>query len=214
MENLRQTKTPYPRTILASSSPRRKELLGTLGLKFEICPANVNEDFKPGEGAAQGVLRLALEKARAIQTSQPEALIIAADTLVVLDYNSGRQEKVLGKPPGVMEAESMLAQLSGREHTVLTAFALLYQPAQFQVCELVESRVEFRELSPKEIKSYVQTGEPMDKAGAYALQGVGAQFVKAVFGSVSNVIGLPLAELSDSLKKLHIWEAFPGERDT
>lgn len=209
MQNLTKKNTAYPKTVLASSSPRRKELLGTLGLEFQICPANVNEDFHAGETAAQGVSRLALEKARTVQALQPESLIIAADTLVVLNYNSTDSEKVLGKPSGVSEAETMLALLSGREHTVLTAFALLYQPSDFEVCEMVESRVKLRELSAKEIESYVKSGEPMDKAGAYALQGVGAQFVQAVYGSVSNVIGLPLVELSDCLKRLNIWEDFP-----
>lgn len=180
--------------ILASASPRRRELLAGLGLRFQIVPSRVEEP-PIGDHPDEGVRALAASKARAISTRFPEAWVLAADTVVVLGG------MVFGKPADEKDAEEMLRQLSGRTHEVLTAVSLAHRGRGFFQTQAVRTQVSFRDLKDGEIRAYVKTGEPMDKAGAYGIQGVGAFLVQRVHGSYTNVVGLPLAETVDLLMK-------------
>jgi septum formation protein len=170
--------------VLASASPRRRELLGLLGLPFEVRVPDVDESVRTGEDAATYVERLARAKANEV-TRGDDDLVIAADTSVVLD---GR---IFGKPIDSADARSMLATLSGRSHEVMTAVAVAH--GDYLTSAVDVSTVRFAALSDRDIEWYVATGEPLDKAGAYAVQGVGGLFVAAVDGNVQSVIGLPLA---------------------
>lgn len=173
--------------VLASASPRRSELLAGLGLRFRVEPSPVEEVLVDGRPEL-GVRRSALMKARSVAERTPSSWVLAADTVVVL---GGR---IFGKPGSREEALRMLRSLSGRSHTVFTAVCLIHLKRSFCHVETIQSRVEFRELTEAEIAAYVRTGEPMDKAGAYGIQGQGGAFVKGVYGSYTNVVGLPLAE--------------------
>jgi septum formation protein len=183
------------RLVLASGSPRRRELLERLGLSFDVLPADVDESPRQGEEPRGYVLRLAREKAERVAERlagrRPSTVVLAADTAVVLG------EEILGKPGDGCEAEAILSRLSGNDHRVLTGVAV----AQAAGVEgtVVETRVRFRVLSAEEIRWYVATGEPLDKAGAYGIQGVGGAFVRAIEGSASNVVGLPLVETLELL---------------
>jgi septum formation protein len=177
--------------ILASQSPRRAELLRQAGLHFEIIVPEVDEHPRPGETAEAFVMRTAREKAESI--SAKHSIILAADTAVV---NSGG---ILGKPADAGEAEAMLRSLSGRTHEVMTGVCIRFRNRTD--CFHVETKVTFRELSGPEIEEYVKSGEPMDKAGAYAIQGGAAKMVRRVEGSYSNVVGLPLCEVMERLEK-------------
>ena len=174
-----------PRLILASTSPRRRHLLEQLGLSFEVQSAAVNESMRSAETADRYVKRLAALKASAVASRAPDAVTLGADTAVVVGGEA------LGKPESTDDARRMLRLLSGRSHLVLTAVAL--EGTHRGGC-LVETRVDFRGLSAGEIDWYVGTGEPMDKAGGYGAQGIGSFLIRAVHGSYSNVVGLPLAE--------------------
>lgn len=176
--------TPGRSLVLASASPRRREMLARLGLEFRLAPAEIDESLVPGEEAASAAQRLAAAKAAAVAAAPHEA-VLAADTLVVLG------EEIMGKPRGPEEAARMLQRLSGAEHLVLTGYCL--RNGSGREVGLGRSRVTFRNLSPGEIAAYVASGEPLDKAGAYAVQGLGAALVKGVSGSYTNVVGLPLA---------------------
>lgn len=169
--------------VLASASPRRRELLEQLGLKLTIASPDVDETPLPGEAPVPYVQRLAIAKAHAVAAAD-DALVIAADTTVDLGG------EILGKPVDADEARAMLRRLSARTHRVHTGVAL--RLGDRTVAETVTSLVTFTELSPELIEWYVGTGEPLDKAGAYAVQGAGGAFVRRVRGSVTNVIGLPL----------------------
>lgn len=171
--------------VLASGSPRRRAFLEQLGLSFSVVPADLDESVHAGELPAAYVERLAREKAQAVAARHPGQPVLAADTTVVL------AERVLGKPADPAEARLMLRDLCGREHRVLTGVALAGRSIRTRV---VETFVELREASDAEIAWYVDTGEPLDKAGAYAIQGVGGFLVRGIRGSYSNVVGLPLAE--------------------
>jgi septum formation protein len=173
------------RLILASASPRRYQLLAQLGLEFEIQPADVDESIQPGESPAAYVERVAKLKASEVARRAPDAVALGADTVVVIGG------EILGKPRTAEVATQMLTRLSGCAHLVLTGVALA---GAHRASQLVQTKVDFRALSPREINWYVRTGEPMDKAGGYAAQGVGGFLVQAVHGSYSNVVGLPLAE--------------------
>lgn len=170
--------------VLASASPRRRDLLAGLGLALEVRPTEVDETPRPGEPPAAYVERLAREKAAA--AAQPGEWVLAADTAVVIDG------EILGKPADDADAACMLARLAGREHEVLTGVALLEPAAGREVSAVETTRVRFAPLSAEEIRWYVATGEPHDKAGAYAVQGLGALLVERLDGSFSNVVGLPL----------------------
>ena len=176
--------------ILASSSPRRRELLTMLGLDFTVRPADIDEKFDPDKDPADEVLRVASAKAAAVPAGGDE-LVLAADTIVVLD---GR---VLGKPKDALDAARMLRALSGRTHAVYTGVAARRGA---QCGGLVDrSLVTFRDISDDEIARYIATGEPMDKAGSYGAQGIGAIFVEKIDGDFYNVMGLPLCALSGLL---------------
>jgi len=182
-----------PRLVLASQSPRRRELLAQLGVALEVRPADADESVLPGEPPHEYVLRVAREKARAVAGP----VVLAADTAVVL----GRE--VLGKPRDAEDARRMLRALSATSHEVLTAVCVRRaQPAlAVELDVVVTTRVRFARLGDAEIDWYVSTGEPLDKAGAYAIQGAGGAFVLGVEGSVSNVVGLPLAETAELLAR-------------
>ena len=173
--------------ILASASPRRQQLLAQFGLSFQVCPADLDESPQAGESATALVQRLALAKADHVQWQQPTHWVLGADTIVVLE------DEVLGKPTNPQHAAEMLQHLSGRRHQVLSAIALV-GPGQWRQQALSASVVEFAELSNDWIQRYVDSGEPMDKAGAYAIQGWAATRVVRLEGSYSGVMGLPLYE--------------------
>lgn len=179
--------TPEGQTslVLASASPRRRDLLGQLGLSFTICAADIDETPHPGEAPEAYVRRLAREKAQAVAGRFPGTWVLAADTTVVLG------PELLGKPRDAAEARGMLSRLSGRTHEVHTGVAIAGRAGDSTV---VRTRVTFRTLSAGEIDWYVGTGEPLDKAGSYAIQGKGGFMVASVEGSPTNVIGLPLGE--------------------
>ena len=170
--------------MLASASPRRSDLLRSLGLQFEIRPVELDESRRPGEPPHAYVERLATAKAQA--RAAPGELVLAADTVVVLEG------QVLGKPRDRLHAREMLCGLAGRWHQVLTAVALEDKAALVGAATVVESRVKLATMTAHEIDWYVATGEPDDKAGGYAIQGLGALFVEEVHGSYTNVVGLPL----------------------
>ncbi len=176
--------------ILASGSPRRAELLRSAGMDFKVVVPQIDEAPLPGEAAAAFVMRTAREKAESLPASG--AVILAADTAVV------DGEQILGKPVDTADAAAMLRSLSGRTHEVMTGVCLRFP--ERTACFHTETRVTFRTLSESEIIDYVATGEPMDKAGAYAIQGGAAKMVRRVEGSYSNVVGLPLCEVIEKLE--------------
>ena len=180
------TSRPLDRIILASASPRRAELLRAAGIDFDVRPADVDEAIRPGEAAADYVSRLAEAKARAVHEHDGHQTVLAADTAVVVD---GR---ILGKPIDEADAKRMLRLIGGRTHEVLTAVSI-FHPGQIVDTRVDATTVEFAELSESDIEWYVFSGEPMDKAGAYAVQGLASRFVTRIEGSYSNVVGLPIA---------------------
>ena len=192
--------------ILASSSPRRQRFLQELGLDFTVRPADVEEQHRPGEEPETFVLRLAADKARAVADRNPQACILAADTIVVLE------QAILGKPRDAAHAEAMLAGLSGRWHEVWTGYCLCRSRDGVSVQRAVRTRVLFRPLTAALCRAYVLTGEPLDKAGAYGLQGRGAFLVERIDGSHSNVIGLPMAEVIEDLLRLGIITPHDGHQ--
>jgi len=183
-----------PTIILASASPRRRELLTQLGLPFTVLPADVEERRLSDEAPLAYTLRLAQTKAQHVAQRFPEALVLGADTVVVLDA------EIFGKPASVEDARQMLTRLSGCEHTVLTGLALLQQCRQFIRLDAVRTRVRFRPLSTAEIERYLATAEPFDKAGAYAIQGAAAAFVASLNGCYTNAVGLPLRQTAALLR--------------
>jgi septum formation protein len=180
--------------ILASASPRRKELFRSVGLKLKIIPAHVDETYINGESPRTHVQRLSRDKAMVIAQRHPKALVLGADTIVVIDG------LILGKPKNKKEAREMLERLSGRKHTVFTGFTIASAGAGISKTKVVQSAVHFKKISPEEMDWYVGCDEPYDKAGGYAVQGKGAYFIKAIRGSYTNVIGLPLCEVLEELK--------------
>lgn len=189
-----------PRLLLASASPRRREMLERVGVVLEIVPADIDETPLPHETPAQYVARVALAKARVVAARQPMACVLAADTTVTLDG------EILGKPDDEQHARAMLQRLAGHTHQVLTAFAIVV-PGQ-TICETVASDVEMIALATTMIDDYVACGEWRGKAGGYAVQGIGAAMVRQVRGSVTNVIGLPLAEVVAALAKVGVIAQF------
>jgi septum formation protein len=187
--------------VLASASPRRSELLTQIGLQFRIHPAHINEDPLPGEDPSAYVARLAREKAEAVyreltaqQNSAPTLMVLGADTTVTLDNH------ILGKPNDHADAARMLNLLSGRTHQVLTGVALVSACATQLATETTS--VTFSLLTPAEIAAYVASGEPLDKAGAYAIQGLAARWIPRIEGCYFNVVGLPLALVCSMLEKI------------
>jgi len=186
------------RFILASSSPRRRELLASIGIGFDVVPRNVPEEHQPGEAPEEYVARLSREKANAIATTHPSQWVIAADTTVLLG------DQLLEKPVDARDAARMLGLITGRTHTVYTGVTLENADRKYRDTRVAESEVRMLPLAPEDIEWYVRTGEPMDKAGAYAVQGIGAMFIDSIHGSYTNVVGLPLAMLFQMLHKAGI----------
>ena len=180
-----RTEAPF---VLASGSPRRKDLLEGLGLTFEVVPSGVDECCSRDETPSELVQRWAHEKALAVSRRLPDRWVLAADTIVLLDGT------VLGKPSGPAEAVEMLRRLSGNVHEVLSGICLLHRNGTTSRLQCVRTEVLFKDLTPEEIDAYVSTGEPLDKAGAYGIQGMGAFLVRSIRGSYTNVVGLPLCE--------------------
>ena len=186
-----------PLLTLASGSPRRQEILESLGISFAVVPADIDETPLDGESPGDTVVRVALAKARAVAAQVPGP-VLGGDTEVVLNG------EVFGKPVDEAEALAMLAKLSGKKHTVLTAVALVADGNESTALSTTE--VLFRELGPDEARRYWQSGEPRDKAGAYAIQGLGGVFVEAIEGSYSGVVGLPVFETAGLLREAGIWQ--------
>ena len=189
------------KVILASQSPRRRQLLALVGIEHDVRPADVDESLVAGELPEHYAERLAREKAEAVGEAEKDALIIGADTTVVID------NIVLGKPLDVGDAERMLRMLSGRSHTVITAVAACWKGRTVSGVELVD--VTFRPLDDDEIRQYVATGEPMDKAGAYGIQGHGATIVRRIDGDYFAVMGLSLVRLVALMRELGVIYDFP-----
>ena len=182
------------KVVLASASPRRQQFMRELGLRFTVATASIDETPVAHEMPEAFALRMAEEKARAVASLFPDDWIVAGDTVVCLDGS------ILGKPADAEEASSMLMALSGRTHVVRTGICLYHKTER--VCEkkCVSSDVHFARLSPELIKAYVATGEPLDKAGGYGIQGMGSVLVKEISGSYTNIVGLPLFELLELLQ--------------
>lgn len=179
--------------ILASASPRRQELLREAGIPFALDPANVNEDEQPGEPPLEYACRVAQEKAQIVAARHPQRYVLGADTIVVIDGKS------LGKPRDAADAARMLRLLSGRRHEVTTVVCLI-APGRKAETRMCTTQVFFRELTEQEIQQYVAGGEPMDKAGAYAIQGGASLWTDRIEGEYSNVVGLPLSLVTDMLR--------------
>jgi septum formation protein len=182
--------------VLASASPRRSELMELAGIPFTVVPADICEDVLPGELPDDHVMRLSREKAQAVTATKAGRYYIGADTVVVLD------DRIMGKPSDEAEAFQMLKSLSGRAHQVITGITLLDSDTGVIISQSVTTDVYFKELTDQEINDYIATGCPMDKAGAYAIQGRAVHFVRAISGSYSNVIGLPMTELYELIDTL------------
>ncbi len=197
--------TDYPDIVLASASPRRRELLAQVGIRCTVIPSGADETLLPGETPEQHVLRLALEKAQevALRPDSPGRWFIGSDTIVL------RDDCILGKPADAAEAATMLQSLSGRSHQVLSAFAVYDRESGRSHRQVVTTRVWFKELTAREIAGYIASGEPFDKAGSYGIQGLGAFMVTAVEGSYTNVVGLPVAEVVAALEMLGALSLFP-----
>ncbi len=187
-----------PTIILASNSPRRRELLAQIGLAFTVAPSHVDESVLPGEAPVSYAERVAQDKARAAAKQAGKGIVIAADTIVVVGG------AILGKPADAADARRMLTELSGREHEVVTGLAVMDAASEQCVTRISITKVWFRDLTEREIASYVATGEPLDKAGAYGIQGRGALLVERIEGCYSNVVGLPLSLLGEMLREFGI----------
>jgi septum formation protein len=182
--------------ILASRSPRRYELLKQMGLDFDVIPSRIEESFVKEESPKKHVLRLAEAKALDIGSQYPDRWVIAADTIVYIDHS------ILGKPKNREETMKMLRRLSGKEHRVLTGFSVHHLEKGKGDREVVETAVKVKRLTPDEMEWYIQTGEPFDKAGGYAIQGIGSFMIESIRGSYTNVVGLPLCELIEMMNRL------------
>jgi len=200
---LKQTAQPNGKLVLASTSPRRKDLLTALGLTFQVQPSTIDEIMDPALAPEELVLNLAQQKTADVFKSLSEKsrderlLVLGADTIVVLDGN------FLGKPTDRAEAIDMLKRLSGRAHEVYTGVWLIVREDDGRVVEshsCERSKVFFRSLDERELEAYVDTGEPMDKAGAYALQGIGAALIEKIEGSHTNIVGLPIPNVVSLLR--------------
>lgn len=202
--------------VLASASPRRRELLERAGLPIRILPAAIDEEPRAGETAVTYVKRLARDKAAAsvrrieaaaatdVQGGEaPPRWVLGADTVVTVDG------LLLGKPADAAEARGMLERLAGREHFVVTGFAILDLEREKEGIQAVTTRVRFKPMSRGEVDAYIAAGESMDKAGAYAIQGVGGYLVEAIEGSYSNVVGLPVAQVVAMFEEMGAWDLLP-----
>lgn len=188
---------PANKLILASGSPRRREIMAAAGLSFTICPAAIDETMDLSIDPALSVQLLAARKAAAV-AKNADGIVIGADTIVVYE------NEILGKPRDAADAFSMLSKLSGKTHSVLTGIALIRTEDGKMRTHCEETRVTFRTLSKEEIYAYIETGEPMDKAGAYGIQGKGGALAEKVEGDMQNVIGLPIGALCHLLKEMQV----------
>ncbi len=186
--------------VLASASPRRTELMALAGIEFTVVPADICENVLPGEVPADHVMRLSREKADAVAATHDGRFFIGADTVVVLDG------AILGKPTDGADALRMLSGLSGRNHEVITGFTVFDKTNDIHISRSVSTEVTFKKLEEREIAAYIATGCPMDKAGAYAIQGGAVHFVRSISGSYTNVIGLPMTELYEALQTMQAVE--------
>ena len=191
--------------VLASVSPRRKELLSSMGLVFDVMPSSSEEGGPCDVAPDAAALNWSREKAVLVANLHPSGWVLAADTIVVLE------DRILGKPRDPEDAMTMLGRLSGTVHRVITGICLIKKDKRFERTEAVETEVRFKQLTREEIDAYVLTGEPMDKAGAYGIQGMGAFMVQSIRGSYTNVVGLPLCKtLSWLLEQKVIAPRTPG----
>jgi septum formation protein len=189
--------------VLGSGSPRRREIISALGLPFQVLPADIDESVRPGEAPLAYLERVAKEKLAAVRErvgGAPHAAILVADTSVVIDGD------VLGKPSDVDDAARLFSRIAGRVHSVFTRYALGVAGEDTVVARTTETQVHIRAASLEEIRAYAATGEGLDKAGAYAAQGVGSFFIERVVGSYSNVVGLPACEVLADLRVLGLVE--------
>lgn len=184
--------------ILASQSPRRKQLLDQLGIKYKVVPSNIEEKMNPRLKPRSQAEQLSLQKAETVANKHPHAIIIAADTIIVL------KDEILGKPTSLSDAKRMLSKLSGKMHFVITGFTIYDTTSQKMITDSVVTKVYFKKLSKREIDNYVTTEQLMDKAGAYAVQEKGALFVEKIEGDFFNVVGLPIFAVSEQLKKFGV----------
>jgi septum formation protein len=191
--------------VLASASPRRRELLEKIGLVFRVDAGAYEEEIRSGLTPRALARFLSAEKARAVAWKYRNAVIIAADTFIVL------RKKIMGKPHTKKEAERMLRLLNGRAHSVISGFTILDTETNRKISRSVETKVFFRKLTRKEIHAYLESGEPLDKAGAYAIQGLGSAIVRKIEGDYFNVVGLPISSLVEDLKKFGIHVLRPAE---
>lgn len=190
--------SPAPHLILASQSPRRRYLLEQAGLRFSVIPSTVDEEAIELTEPGAYVKTLALAKAEAVAREYPGSWVIGSDTVVAIDST------ILGKPGDPDEARRMLEQLSGQSHDVYTGYAIVCKERRLTVTKAIRTDVQFKELNSKEIEWYIQTGEPFDKAGAYAIQGMGTFLVRRINGSYTNVVGLPVCEVIEDLLNLGV----------
>jgi len=188
-----QKATRHPKIILASKSPRRRTLLEQAGLEFSVIPSRIDEDFATRTSAESYVRRLAEAKATSVSKLYSDSWIIGADTIVFIN------DTILGKPKSRSEARSMLESLSAKTHQVMTGYCICCQAADRIFSETIKTDVCFKKLTPKEIDWYINSGEPFDKAGAYAIQGIGTFLVRSINGSYTNVVGLPVCEVLEFL---------------
>ena len=183
--------------VLASASPRRSELLSQVGIEFEVIPSNIPEEPLDGETPDEHVMRLSFEKASEVLRRVGDgSWVIGSDTVVIID------DEILGKPEDRADAISMLKKLSGREHRVITGYSIINSSSGKEIKKSVDTAVKFKTLTDDEISGYVDSGEPMDKAGAYAIQGLGSFMVEGIIGSYSNVVGLPVCQIVADLEEL------------
>ena len=198
--------SPEQKIVLASASPRRRELLAQLGINFQVVPSTADETLLAGEGAAAHVIRLSCDKAMEVasRTGQSGRWFIGSDTVVV------RDETILGKPADAAEATRMLTSLSGRSHRVISGYAVHDRLCGQTLSAAVSTKVFFKDLTAREIEGYIATGEPFDKAGSYAIQGIGSFMVPKIEGSYSNVVGLTLWEVITALEEMGAIKLFGG----
>jgi len=182
--------------VLASASPRRLELLASAGIEFDVFAGDIDEEPLPGEPPADHVVRLARDKAVAVAARAEGRFFIGADTVVVC------AGEIMGKPKDAADAERMLWKLSGVAHDVITGYAVYDRERDDALCEAVTTKVYFKPLRDEEIHAYIATGCPFDKAGAYAIQGGAAHMVERIDGSYTNVVGLPLCEVVEALRRI------------
>ena len=184
--------------ILASASPRRQELLEKIGLRFKVEPSNYEEDMPSGLEPHELARQISREKAKVVARKHKNAVVIAADTFIVFG------DQILGKPHTTIEAREMLKTLSGQSHSVITGFSIIDTETEKTLSESVETKVYIKKMTRAEIDTYIKSKEPLDKAGAYAIQGLGAVIVEKIEGDYFNVIGLPLSALTEALKQFGI----------